>query len=166
MDALIGPRANATLLVIAAVLLLMPAGVGPASAGEVADAGAPAPARQAKAPVAPAAVKFRPRPRPVEHSAAGPRADRVAAPPLALGPRKPLLLSLTQPEIGSILFRYQSEPNDAGHSAFDDVTVLAPTELQPMRDPAHEIWGGIAAPVWALLHPTEAWRIFLPVPPK
>lgn len=27
-----------------------------------------------------------------------------------------------------------------------------------------EPWAGIAAPVWALLNPTQAWRIFLPVP--
>lgn len=166
MDALIGPRASAMSLAIAAVLLLVPALVGPVNASEVADPGAPTPARKAMAPATGAAAKVRPRPRPVDRSAVGPRADRAAAPPLALGPRKPLALSLTQSEMGSILFRYQPEPSDAGHSAFDDVTVMAPAELQPMRDPAHEIWGGIAAPVWALLHPTEAWRIFLPVPPK
>lgn len=28
-----------------------------------------------------------------------------------------------------------------------------------------EIWPGIAAPFWALLHPTQAWRIFGPIPP-
>jgi hypothetical protein len=27
-----------------------------------------------------------------------------------------------------------------------------------------EMWGGILAPVWAVLHPTQAWRIFLPIP--
>src|SRR5690242_4551209 len=27
------------------------------------------------------------------------------------------------------------------------------------------VWPTIAAPFWALLHPTEAWRIFAPIPP-
>lgn len=27
------------------------------------------------------------------------------------------------------------------------------------------VWGGIAAPIWALLHPLQAWRIIAPVPP-
>jgi hypothetical protein len=27
------------------------------------------------------------------------------------------------------------------------------------------VWGGIAAPLWAVLHPTQAWRIFAPLPP-
>lgn len=28
-----------------------------------------------------------------------------------------------------------------------------------------EVWGAIAAPFWALLHPTQAWRIIAPIPP-
>jgi hypothetical protein len=27
------------------------------------------------------------------------------------------------------------------------------------------VWPAIAAPFWALLHPTQAWRIFAPIPP-
>jgi len=27
------------------------------------------------------------------------------------------------------------------------------------------VWPGIAAPFWALFHPTQAWRIFAPIPP-
>lgn len=27
------------------------------------------------------------------------------------------------------------------------------------------VWPGIAAPLWALLHPTQAWRIIAPLPP-
>ncbi|MGH8188295.1 MAG: hypothetical protein ACREUC_17185 [Steroidobacteraceae bacterium] len=34
--------------------------------------------------------------------------------------------------------------------------------LEP-RTPA--VWGGIAAPIWAILHPTQSWRIFAPLPP-
>jgi hypothetical protein len=28
-----------------------------------------------------------------------------------------------------------------------------------------DVWLAIAAPFWALLHPTQAWRIFAPIPP-
>lgn len=27
------------------------------------------------------------------------------------------------------------------------------------------VWPGIAAPVWAILNPTQSWRIFAPLPP-
>ncbi|MBL8269140.1 hypothetical protein [Steroidobacter sp.] len=27
------------------------------------------------------------------------------------------------------------------------------------------VWPGIAAPIWAVLNPTQAWRIFTPLPP-
>jgi hypothetical protein len=42
-------------------------------------------------------------------------------------------------------------------------------EVQGARVPAPtftpRVWPGIAAPFWALLHPTQAWRIFGPIPP-
>jgi len=44
--------------------------------------------------------------------------------------------------------------------------VTAPGELAPMRDPSQDAWGGIAAPFWAFMHPKDAWRIFVPIPPK
>ena len=50
--------------------------------------------------------------------------------------------------------------------SLEEVTVLAPTELVPMQDVYSEMWGGILAPFWALRHPTQAWRIFLPIPPE
>jgi len=28
-----------------------------------------------------------------------------------------------------------------------------------------DVWGGLGAPVWALLNPTQAWRIIAPIPP-
>jgi hypothetical protein len=42
-------------------------------------------------------------------------------------------------------------------------------EVEGARVPAPtftpRVWPGIAAPFWALLHPTQAWRIFAPIPP-
>jgi hypothetical protein len=34
-----------------------------------------------------------------------------------------------------------------------------------MRDLSQDAWGGIAAPFWAIMHPKDAWRIFVPIPP-
>lgn len=42
-------------------------------------------------------------------------------------------------------------------------------EVEGARSPpppaTPDVWPAIAAPIWALLHPTQAWRIFLPIPP-
>jgi hypothetical protein len=55
--------------------------------------------------------------------------------------------------------------------------VLAPTyadtieeievegERVPLRPNTPNVWPTIAAPIWALLHPLQAWRIFVPMPP-
>jgi hypothetical protein len=46
------------------------------------------------------------------------------------------------------------------------VTVRAPAYLAPMRDPSQDVAAASRAPFWALAHPKDAWRIFLPIPPK
>jgi hypothetical protein len=42
-------------------------------------------------------------------------------------------------------------------------------EVEGARVPAPtftpRVWPGIAAPFWALFHPTQAWRILAPIPP-
>lgn len=48
-------------------------------------------------------------------------------------------------------------------NTIEEVEVEARRSRIPMRTP--DIPGGILAPFWALLHPTEAWRIFLPLAP-
>jgi hypothetical protein len=53
---------------------------------------------------------------------------------------------------------------DASVDGFEEVVVTAPEDLLPMPGVYDQMWGGILAPVWAVLHPTQAWRIFLPVP--
>lgn len=46
---------------------------------------------------------------------------------------------------------------------------LDEVEVEGRRERRHpvtpNVWGGIAAPLWAVLHPTQAWRIFAPLPP-
>jgi hypothetical protein len=46
------------------------------------------------------------------------------------------------------------------------VLVIAPGEYAPMRDVSQDVGGGIVAPFWAIMHPKDAWRIFVPIPPK
>ena len=44
-----------------------------------------------------------------------------------------------------------------------DVEVEGRREPPPKVTP--NVWPGIAAPFWALLHPSQAWRILFPIPP-
>jgi hypothetical protein len=81
---------------------------------------------------------------------------------------KPLDLLLTQAELRSIVRGYEIRTGENLTAPIDDeeVIVKAPGVLAPMRDVTQEPWGGLAAPFWAIMHPTQAWRIFLPIPPK
>jgi hypothetical protein len=166
MDAMIRLRACATLLAVAAVPALGSSVAAAATASSAQDPSPRAPARTAPAKVAVDAATTGTRSRPAGQSVPALSASSGRPGPVPAGPRKPLELTLTPAEFRSILDRYQADSGNGAHSAFDDVTVQGRAELQPMRDPVHEVWGGIAAPFWALLYPTQAWRIFLPIPPK
>jgi hypothetical protein len=45
----------------------------------------------------------------------------------------------------------------------EEVEVEGARDRRPTDTP--DVWPGIAAPVWALLNPTQSWRIFAPLPP-
>jgi hypothetical protein len=46
----------------------------------------------------------------------------------------------------------------------EEVEVHGARDLLPQTDTEMpQVWNGIAAPVWALLHPTGAWRILAPI---
>lgn len=45
----------------------------------------------------------------------------------------------------------------------EEVQVEGARDRRPTDTP--EVWPGIAAPIWALLNPTQSWRIFAPLPP-
>ena len=82
-------------------------------------------------------------------------------------PAKPMNFLLTREELRAIADRYVWVGPDAGkEEKLEQVTVRAPAYLAPMRDPSQDVAGGIAAPFWAIAHPKDAWRIFLPIPPK
>lgn len=81
---------------------------------------------------------------------------------------QPLNLLLTQPELANVVRRYEIRTGQVLTEPIDDdeVLVTAPGYVAPMRDVSQEAWGGIAAPFWAIRNPKDAWRIFVPIPPK
>ena len=88
------------------------------------------------------------------------RADDKAA---ATPPPKPL--DLRPPDITKLYTPRQLERMIAKMES-DNIEEI---EVEGARVPAPtftpRVWPGIAAPFWALLHPTQAWRIFAPIPP-
>ena len=77
-----------------------------------------------------------------------------------------LQLTRTEAELEAIIRRYQASRGHSTESSLEEVTVKAPMVPLKMRDSTRDIWGSIAAPFWALLRPTQARRILLPVPAK
>lgn len=89
-------------------------------------------------------------------------AEEAAGPELA-SPPKPL--DLRAPDINKLFTPAQIERALAGTRSLniEEVEVEGPRVPPPTFTP--RVWPGIAAPVWALLNPTQAWRIFAPLPP-
>ena len=86
---------------------------------------------------------------------------------LVARPYTPLNLLFTQAELRLIVRNYEIKTGEVLTGPIDEkeVIVTAPRELAPMRDLSQDAWGGIAAPFWAIMHPKDAWRIFVPIPP-
>ena len=89
--------------------------------------------------------------------------DEAAAKTAAAAPAKPL--DLRAPDIKNL---YTSEQFAAILEKMDKANIEG-VEVEGARMPAPtftpRVWPGIAAPFWALFHPTQAWRIFAPIPP-
>jgi hypothetical protein len=79
-----------------------------------------------------------------------------------------LNLLLTQSELRSFVRDYEAQTGQDLTSPIEDeeVLVTAPGITVPMRDVSRDAWEGIAAPFWALANPKDAWRIFVPIPPR
>jgi hypothetical protein len=89
--------------------------------------------------------------------------------PLVARIGQPLDLLLTQSELREFIRNYESDTGQtltAPINEDDEVVVTAPAERVPMRDVSQDVWPAIAAPFWAILHPKDAWRILVPIPPK
>jgi hypothetical protein len=48
----------------------------------------------------------------------------------------------------------------------EEILVTAPGVPAPMRDSSQDVGMGLFAPFWAVANPRDAWRIFVPIPPK
>jgi hypothetical protein len=87
----------------------------------------------------------------------------AAAQPLKrLDLRAPDITKLYTPEQLNRMLGSTVKDNDIAND-IEEVEVEGQRERTPARSPT--VWGGIAAPVWAILNPTQAWRIFAPLPP-
>ena len=90
----------------------------------------------------------------------------AAAEPLTA---KPLWLPRTRSDWDEIVAAARVNPAGTASGSvdgFEEIVVTAPEDLLPMPGVYEKMWGGLLAPVWAVLHPTQAWRIFAPIPPQ
>jgi len=62
---------------------------------------------------------------------------------------------LTPEELQQLLARLGTDEREV-----DEVKVERPSQL-PLAKP---VWAGLMAPFWALANPSQAWRIFAPLP--
>jgi hypothetical protein len=105
---------------------------------------------------------------------AGWTAEETPAPNLAQSLKatssatQPLNLLLSQAELRSVVRNYEISTGEDHSTPISDEEVLvrAPGMLAPMRDPSQDVGYGIFSPFWAIAHPKDAWRIFVPIPPK
>jgi hypothetical protein len=85
-------------------------------------------------------------------------AKPVAPPAKPLDLRAPQITELfTSEEVNKIL------ANTFVSEDIEEVEVEGVRDHRPTNTP--NVWPGIAAPFWALFHPTQAWRIVAPLPP-
>lgn len=73
-------------------------------------------------------------------------------------------LDLRVPRITELYSAEQLSYLLAGSAAdIEEVEVEGSREPAPQFTP--DVWRGLLAPIWAVLNPTQAWRIFAPLPP-
>jgi hypothetical protein len=77
-------------------------------------------------------------------------------------------LLLTQAELAAVVRNYGARTGQdfTALTADEEVLVTAPGVQAPMRDVSQDVGMGIFAPFWAIANPREAWRIFVPIPPR
>jgi hypothetical protein len=89
--------------------------------------------------------------------------DVVPAPPADASSVKQL--DLSPPDVTRIFTAEQIGRALAG-SLRDDIEEIEVEGVRERMLPnTPTVWGGLAAPFWAVLNPAQAWRIFAPLPP-
>ena len=92
----------------------------------------------------------------------------TAAPPSAAVPATPpKRLDLRAPDITKVFSQAQLQQvlSKALDPSIEEIEVQGRRSGQPLPPSTPTVWPAIAAPFWALMHPTEAWRIIAPMPP-
>jgi hypothetical protein len=92
--------------------------------------------------------------------------DKPADPPkpAAVAPKR---LDLRAPDITKVFSDAQLKEvlSKALDPHIEEVEVEGKRSSGPLPPSSPSVWGGIAAPFWALMHPTQSWRILAPLPP-
>jgi hypothetical protein len=84
-------------------------------------------------------------------------AATAAPPPKPLDLRPPQITRLYTPrQLENLIARMEAKN-------IEEIEVEGARIPPPTFTP--RVWPGIAAPFWALFHPTQAWRIFAPIAP-
>jgi hypothetical protein len=91
-------------------------------------------------------------------------AQAAETPPAAPTPASTSKMDLRVPRITELYTTEQLHQMLAGTFAdIEEVQVEGSREPLPPVTP--EVWRGLFAPIWAMLNPSQAWRIFAPLPP-
>ena len=78
--------------------------------------------------------------------------------------RASTIYRLSDKEIAALLARHSPSTLDATLKPIDEVVIERQVEELPFHSSTEDIWPGLGALLWAATEPTQAWRIFLPVP--
>lgn len=78
-------------------------------------------------------------------------------------PRKPL--DLRTPDITHLFTSEQLNRILSATFVRDDIEEVEVEGERERLKSTPNVWPGLAAPFWAVLNPTQAWRIFAPLPP-
>lgn len=146
--------ATATPAILAACLLAL------SESAEVQDKPATQPPRAVAATAATAAS---PSAAAIATTAAAPSVTPSTTSPVT----PPQRLDLRAPDITKIFSaaRLQQVLSKVNDPSIEEVEVEGRRSGQPLPPSTPIVWPGIFAPVWALMHPTQSWRIIAPLPP-
>ena len=108
----------------------------------------------------------------MSHAASGADRRSVAAPAVAASPGTE---AIPQPEPARLRRLDLRAPDIARIYTVRQIEALLAQTTDPDMEEVHVrrsfrrpatpvVWNGIAAPVWAMLHPLQAWRILAPLP--
>lgn len=90
-------------------------------------------------------------------------AAQEAAPTAAVASNPPKRLDLRAPDVTHLFT--QEQINRALATTFRENIEEVEVEGERNIPATPRVWPGIFAPFWAIANPTQAWRIFAPLPP-